>query len=186
MIDLHVEIPPSAVQFLYWHRKRHLGDFGGSMRQDYQEILPYLPAKVDTILDIGCGLAGVDVLLKRHYPEAQLWLLDSDGARPPPGLTLAPHAGWNKVMEPFSSRRVADELLALNGVKADRWIDVGTKEALVADLVISLASWGFHYPLSSYNVKGFCIADLRKGQEPKRGKVIAEYPKRFLCAWEMK
>jgi hypothetical protein len=74
-------------------------------------------------------------------------------------------------------------LLAANGVKHDRWIDVNTTEKLSADLIISLASWGYHYPLSTYDVTGFCIADLRRSEERPRGQIITEYAKRNRCAW---
>lgn len=138
-------------------------------------ILPFLPVEVESILDIGCGMAGIDVFLKRRYPKASLLLLDGDGDDP--------RDGWNEQLDAFSSRSVAAELLAANGVSVDRWLDVNTTEPLVADLVISLASWGYHYPLSTYKVSGFCIADLRKSQEPQRGVVIMDYTKRARCAW---
>lgn len=172
-------VPPSAISYLYLHRNGGAKDFGASFATDYSVIEPHLPERVDRILDIGCGMAGIDVFLKRRYPGAELWLLDGGWQ------TGAARDGWNETMSGFSSREVADELLAANGVKADRWIDIGTRELLEADLTVSIASWGFHYPLSTYRVAGYCIADLRKGKEPRRGKVIADYPKRQRCAFRL-
>ncbi len=174
-------VPPSTLPFFARHRNcfKNGGTVEQSIAADYKQLKPHLPADVKVILDIGCGMAGIDVLLKRLYPDAQLWLLDGDGSDP--------RDGWERERpEAFSSRAKADELLEANGVKADRWIDINTREHLVADLVISLASWGYHYPIATYNVTGYCIADLRKSVEPKRGKVIEEYPKRNRCAWHMK
>lgn len=182
MIDLTLTIPGSAVPWLDRHRGLNTDTerYRQSLVDDYKMILPFLPEKVDRILDIGCGLAGIDVLLRRHYPEAELWLLDGDGDEP--------RAGWNPFgLGAFSSRAAAEEMLLANwtgeNVAAPHWVDVGTKEVLSADLVISLASWGYHYPLSTYKVRGFCIADLRAAKEPARGKVIASINKYNRCAW---
>lgn len=174
-MNLEVIVPDSARPHIERHRFAKKDNYVGSLQADYKHILQFLPARAIRILDIGCGMAGIDVLLKRHYPYAELWLLDGDGDEP--------RNGWNKRLNAFSSRAAADELLAANGVSADRWIDVNTKEALSADLVISLASWGYHYPLSTYDVTGFCIADLRRKVEPQRGEVVSEYAKRLRCAW---
>jgi hypothetical protein len=178
LIDLTLQVPDSARPHIVRHRFAKRDNYEGSIQADYKHILLFLPVQVTRILDIGCGMAGIDVLLKRHYPDAELWLLDSDGDEQ--------RNGWNKSLGAFSSRSAADELLALNGVKADRWIDVNTKEPLKADLVISLASWGYHYPLSTYDVTGFCIADLRRKVEPQRGQIVSEYEKRLRCAWFQK
>lgn len=153
------------------HRPR--ADYGQSVVKDFEMIEPHLPAKVASILDIGCGLAGIDVLLKQKYPDAKLSLLDSDGKHSNSGFTGG--AGGN--------RQAAEELLAANGVKPDAWLDIGTKELLEADLVISLLSWGFHYPLSTYKVKGLCVADLRRGHEKPRGTVIWKASKSDRCLW---
>jgi len=179
-MNLDVVVPAAAVPYLQRHRNCKAGvTVQDSYAADYHQLRSFLPERADVILDIGCGMAGFDVLLKRHSPAAELWLLDGDGADP--------RDGWErKRPEAFSSRAAADELLAANGIKADRWIDINTPEHLRADLVISLASWGYHYPISTYNVTGFCIADLRKSEEPARGKVIFEYAKRNRCAWHQK
>ena len=189
VIDTSIIVPDSAREHIdrqRFSRKRtsdgswnkpSKGDakFLASIVEDYRVLVPFLPERVDTILDIGCGMAGIDGLLRRHYPGAKLWLLDGDGDEP--------RDGWNQSLNAFSSRAAADELLAANGVSADRWIDVNTKVPLKADLIISLASWGFHYPLKTYDVSGYCIADLRKTNEPRRGVLVGEYPKFCRCAW---
>lgn len=139
-------------------------DYVLSVAQDFEQIAPFLPEKVDSILDIGCGLAGIDVLLKQKYPDARLMLLDSDG--PPENWAC----NFASEMLPFMQRDETAKFLESNGVKVDEWLDVGTKEALSADLIISLYSWGWHYPLETYKVKGLAIADLRG---TSKGKLIA-------------
>jgi hypothetical protein len=179
MVCAEVTVPASAVSYLYLHRNGGNKDWSASFLRDYDEIESYLPARAGRILDIGCGMAGIDVLLKRRYPEAELWLLDGGWK------TGAPRAGYHPTMDGFSDREPANELLAANGIAADRWIDIGTTEHLEADLVISLASWGYHYPLSTYHVTGYCIADLRLGYEKPRGYLITPYIKRNRCAFTL-
>jgi hypothetical protein len=146
---------------------------GYAIEEDFRMIEPYLPDRVESILDIGCGMAGIDVLLKRKFPHARLELLDGDGE--------VGSCGFTSVIG--NSRKATEALLKANGVECDRWHEVGTKEELKADLVISLLSWGFHYPLDTYRVKGFCIADLRRGKEDTRGVVIAAAQKYRRCAF---
>lgn len=151
------------------------GDYASEVEADFAQIEPFLPSQASSILDIGCGLAGIDVFLKRKYPGARLTLLDSDG-------DVAVY-GWGEVNNPYGSRALAEELLMVNGVQVDEWLPAGTKGKLKADLVVSLVAWGFHFPLSTYDVEGFCIADFRKGREPLRGTVIVENGKLARCAF---
>jgi hypothetical protein len=168
-------IPESCLPYLAWHRTG-VHDYRQSVLDDFEAIESFLPERVESIIDIGCGMAAIDVLLKKEYPDASLRLLDGDG--------YAPVYEWNGTCEPYSSRSCADELLSANGVSHDGWIDVGTKEPLVADLIISLQSWGFHYPLSTYSVKGFCIADIRLKYENPHGMIIGVNGRAVRCAWE--
>lgn len=179
MIDVSLSVPDSAWPYISRHRfsNKSADRYVQTLAQDYEMMLPFLPPDVGTILDIGCGMAGIDVLLKRRYPAAQLWLLDGDGDEQ--------RDGWNTTLGAFSSRAAADELLAANGVSADRWIDVNTNEPLSADLIISLASLGYHYPLFTYRLNGLCIMDLRDRSEPVRGKVIFKGHKFSRCLFEM-
>jgi len=144
-------------------RHRPNADYAKSVEYDFDMIAPHLPQTVASIIDIGCGVAGIDVHLKRKYPAAHLTLLDSDGAACNSGLSVKGAAGGD--------RKAAELMLESNGLKVDRWLPIGTAELLEADLIISLLSWGFHYPLSAYKAKGLCIADVRRGQ-PSPGKVI--------------
>lgn len=150
-------------------------DYAEDVKRDFEQMEPYLPEQVGSILDIGCGLAGINVYLKKKYPKATVSLLDGDGD--------FPVYGWGEANNPYGSQKAATELLEANGVSVDRWIPAGTKEDLRADLVVSTVAWGFHFPLKTYNVSGFCIADLRKNFEAVRGQVIAENSKVARCAW---
>src|SRR5438477_1461162 len=51
--------------------------FSEDMHQEYEKIKNYLPPCASSILDIGCGVAGIDIFLSRHYAnEANILLLD--------------------------------------------------------------------------------------------------------------
>jgi hypothetical protein len=168
-------VPVECRRYTDLHRPG--GDYALDVAADFAMIEPYLPARVESILDIGCGMCGIDVFLRRKYPLARLELLDSDGDKP--------FYGHGAECWPYGNRRAAEALLAANGAgKVDRWHDVGTRETLRADLVVSLLSWGFHYPLSSYRVEGFCVADIRHGRgEGPRGALIWAAKKSDRCAW---
>lgn len=157
--------------------KRHrYVDYSKSVEADFEMIEPHLPKEVNSILDIGCGLAGIDVFLKRKYPKASLTLLDSDGSHGNAGFSAGGGAGGD--------RKLTQSLLEANEVKIDRWLDIGTKDCLSADLVISLLSWGFHYPLSEYSVEGLCIADIRHGHKAPKGLTISRELKYSRMMWE--
>ena len=156
-------------------KQRPQGDYQKDIQNDFETIEPFLPKKVGSILDIGCGMAGIDVFLKRKYPSARLELLDGDGKND--------KYGFSPRYEPYSSKNATEAMLEANGIACDKWYEAGTTEALKADLIVSILSWGFHYPLSTYKVSEYCIADLRKGHEEPRGVVVYEALKYKRCAF---
>lgn len=191
-------IPDACVPFIRWQRSRFIkskvpGDaevkrrYAEWVAQDFAGMEPYLPARVDSILEIGCGMAAIEVYLKHKYPDARLSLLDGTGAniveKGAPAETGK--GGWQDTLKPYNSRTHTELLLGANGVTVDRWIDIGTKEHLTADLVVSMASWGYHYPLSTYSTAGLHIVDLRRGREKSRGEVIFVGPKYDRCLFRL-
>lgn len=168
-------IPPQCQEWARLHRPQ--GDYLTELEAEWAILEPHLPQTVSSIVDIGCGLAGIDVYLKRRYPNAKLTLLDSDGGKP--------QYGFKSVCRPYGNRRLAETLLAANATAADLWLPAGYPDLICADLIISLISWGFHYPLSTYNVQGTCIADLRKDHEPARGIIIADTPRYRRCLFHL-
>src|SRR5215216_4618808 len=46
------------------------------MKQEFDILKPFLPDRPCTILDIGCGLGGIDIFLNRHFQgQAPIHLL---------------------------------------------------------------------------------------------------------------
>jgi hypothetical protein len=148
-------------------------EFAELMEEEYQSIRTQLPVGPTRVLDIGCGLAAIDALLFMHYgrrSDLQFFLLDrSEWTRPP-------RYGFSTRAEFYTSLEVATELLRANGVGLASVHQVEVAETApcslpAADLIISLASWGFHYPVSTYlepvwnamEDGGTLILDIRAG-----------------------
>ena len=125
--------------------------------KDYVSVKQFLPLPQrapTVILDIGCGVAGIDVYLYRWYAgECHLHLLDGDEFNPS-------ERGGYRARTVFRNTHDATERMLLeNDVPLSRFT---LHEALRdrptttisglsgVELVISLRSWGFHYPIEAY------------------------------------
>jgi len=154
-------------------RKRVSALYKKEMVEIFNTMSEYLPAKPLAILDIGAGMGGIDLVLYHHYNnKPNLYLLDKDG------VSEKINAGFNKTAEDFShynSFAHAKLFLTDNNVPADHIHTINiSSEAFPTeqkfDLVISLLSWGFHYPISTYVQEvydslqsgGSLIIDVRK------------------------
>lgn len=104
-------------------------------------LLPHLPDKVGSILDIGSGLGGIDILLYRWYDEKPTITL-LDGA--------AEVAKVEKHAEPFNSASVALDFQTANGVKAVTFMDYKKLKPGMFDIVLSFRAWCFHIAPSAY------------------------------------
>jgi hypothetical protein len=128
----------------------------------FETFRAHLPNRAERILDVGAGLAGIDVLLARHYDhEPEITLLDRQGITPGPqgGFHHSGFAGYND----FGA---ALELLEANGVHGVRTCNVNVDPYPFGpfDVVISLLSWGFHYPVDTYFFPTkVMVLDVRKG-----------------------
>ncbi|MDP3958359.1 MAG: methyltransferase domain-containing protein [bacterium] len=153
-------------------KKRIIELFSEEMHREYQELRSHLPERVAAILDVGCGIGGIDAFLAKHYEHScpAIHLLDR---------TEMPHKvyyGIEKKASFYNSLALAKKFLVGNGVKEEQII---TQEANDDnrisidgrfDLVVSLISWGFHYPVSTYldqvyekmNPGGVLIIDVRR------------------------
>lgn len=147
--------------------------FSLDMEKEIDTIGQYLPSGPKNILDIGCGVAGIDIMLNKHYTSKGIhpsfYLLDKTQVNP------KVYYGFERQAAYYNSLEIAKELLVSNGVEKDliHLQEVGEKKIFSDskfDLVVSLISWGFHYPVSTYldqvfdllNVGGRLIIDVRK------------------------
>ena len=142
------------------------------MSREYLSIRDSLPKTCSSILDIGCGVAGIDVLLNKHYEGKPVFcLLDKTKIERSVFYDFKSRGAF------YNSLDTAKEMLIQNGISEGsvhcleatdaNEIDIHRK----VDLVISLISWGFHYPIETYldivydklTEGGSLILDVRKG-----------------------
>jgi SAM-dependent methyltransferase len=165
-------IPDEALPFIAMHRTHLRGDlkalYAADVARDFTMLRPHLPKQATAVLDIGCGMAGIDLLLWRYYGNPTVHLLDGTGFTDVRIL-------FHPKMDPYNSMPIARRLLEGNGVPGDRIVEWAPDPAAAVpscDLVLSLLSWGFHYPVSTYlrlaervlKPDGRLILDVRKGQ----------------------
>jgi SAM-dependent methyltransferase len=172
--------------------------YHAELATEFAALRPFLPAKAAHVLDIGCGLAGIDCFLDRHYAgSATIHLFDKDG------LSKEIYYLYHEQAAHYCSLEMARAFLVGNGVTADRvMLHDATKQGFPRreryDLVLSLISWGFHYPLASYlkqvrrslATEGVVIVDVRKGTGGERElkdfigpiSVVYDHPKYWRVA----
>ena len=191
-------------QLVRSHAARHateiLHEYGQEMRAEFDRRMEFIPRDARSVLDIGCGLAGIDVhiyeylrgndpnfyLLDRTQVEDRVWyMFEASGAF-------------------YNSLELAKTNLLRNGVPEDHVHcieapDDGNLDGVTRpiDLVISTISWGFHYPISFYlgsaarimSNGGLLLVDIRKGtdglaklerQFPRLTEVVGEGEKHLV------
>jgi len=148
-------------------------EFIRDMQQEFEGIENSLPARAHNILDIGCGIAGIDAFISGHYRhEANIFLLDKTKTE------KQVYYGFTKKGAFYNSLEIAGKFLISQGVPKENIfsIDVEQQEDLrkhTFNLIISLLSWGFHYPVLTYldltyeilAPGGFLILDVRNKTE---------------------
>jgi SAM-dependent methyltransferase len=167
----------AMVRFESRHRAAAIQQaFDADMRSEYMTIRDHLPERPAAVLDIGCGIAGIDVLLHRHYgrpTDVEFHLLDKSHVEASVFYHFRDRAAF------YNSLEHATRFLVDNGVPAERIFahevrDDGKIPGEGAfDLVISLISWGFHYPVGVYVEQvaqrlrpgGRLILDVRKNTD---------------------
>jgi SAM-dependent methyltransferase len=150
------------------------------MQFEYDEIKDFLPVKVNNILDIGCGIGGIDVLLSQHYKsqETHFYCLDRTQID-------SIFYGFNKTAAFYNSLENTKQFLQLNEVRNINILEANSRYTIPTDekfdLIISLISWGYHFPVDTYlkdvyshlNDRGHLIVDIRidtDGIETLKGK----------------
>lgn len=166
-----------AVAWEAGFRKEQIKDlFQQDIYNEYLKIRDHLPSTCNSLLDIGCGVGGIDLFLFRHYhqnPSLQLYLLDKTL------INKRVFYNYRSKGAFYNSLPATKNVLNMNGIPAenihlleateDNRIDIAQK----VDVVISLISWGFHYPVQTYldrvyellHEKGRLIIDLRRDQQ---------------------
>jgi SAM-dependent methyltransferase len=141
-------------------------DFLIDMKFEYNEMKNHLPIRCESILDIGCGVGGIDVLLSKKFGNPLLYLLDNSKQ------SEKPIYGYDKGASFYNDFSATVGMMDSNGIYQYQLIDIckGFPKIKDVDLVISLLSWGYHYPVETYledvkkclNKNGMIIMDIRQ------------------------
>jgi hypothetical protein len=138
--------------------------------REFETIRSHLPIACERSLDIGAGVGGIDWFLYQHYRGSlDLHILDRDG------VSDAVYYGFNPTAAKYNYLGQTAEFLERNGVPRAKlhMHDVETSgfpTSIRFDLIVSLLSWGFHYPVDVYadavaavlSPSGTAILDVRK------------------------
>lgn len=163
-------VPVECIPLLR-EQRTHMGDISGygiELERAYLSFASSLPKQATAVLDIGCGMSGIDVFISRHYNhDIKLTLADKDGIS---DKILSGFASSKDDFCHYHNFEYAIKLLCDNGVprkNIDPYdLNLYSLPKEPFDVVISLLSWGFHYPIADYipNVRpgGVIIADCRK------------------------
>ena len=145
----------------------------------FHVIKPRIPAECDRVLDIGCGIGLLDLLIYRSAEGKKPKLFLFDKSVDPAVFATAGIAptGFNEHYVFTASLEQSAKFLRLNGVADDDIMlcEVGAwniRDGGLFDLIFSRKSWGFHYSLAEYLTEvaeslskhGVVITDVRTGQ----------------------
>tara|TARA_B100000941_G_C28494584_1_gene550056 strand:+ start:662 stop:1357 length:696 start_codon:yes stop_codon:yes gene_type:complete len=116
--------------------------------KEYETIKNFLPSNASNILDIGCGLAILDIFLAQRYKKSNFFLIDKNK------VDLKIKYGFSKNYESYNNLNETKKILLANNIlgeqiflkNAEEKIDINKK----MDLVLSIKSMAFHYPLENY------------------------------------
>jgi len=161
-------------------------EYNKDIEFEYSTIKDYLLEDAKSVLDIGCGVAGIDVLISKHYSNnINIFLIDKTYTN------KKIYYGFKRKASFYNSLDISKNVLELNGVSSDNIFiqeanddnSIDFKESF--DIVISLISWGFHYPVFTYldsvydklNQNGILIIDVKKltGGEKEIEKKFGNY-----------
>ncbi len=166
-------VPEQCIKWINLQRtklKDPVNQFKAQIKTEYNEMKKYLPAGVKSILDIGCGLASIDVLLSKHYNQPILYLMDNSE------VSDKIVYGYNRKKEYYSCFKATRSLLKANYIKNYNLVDIKNHKYPVykkIDLVISLLSCGYHYSVNEYlgyintilSSNGSLILDIREDSD---------------------
>ena len=163
-------IPDSCEKWIRLQRsgyKDWRADFWADMKLEYEMMKQYLPKECHCIVDIGCGVGGIDVFLSKHYGNPDLWLFDNQINSDKVVY------GFDNGKSFYNSFEATRDLMKVNDILNCHLHDIRNREPAIygkADLVVSLLSWGYHYPVSEYidyvyailSENGVVIMDVRE------------------------
>ena len=102
---------------------------------------------IGSVLDIGCGIGGIDYFIGKNNTNCQINLLDKTK------IEDNIYYGFKNKGAFYNDLNISNSFLRDNGIKNE--INLYTPDSDFSNmknikLIISLISWGFHYPTDTY------------------------------------
>jgi hypothetical protein len=142
-----MKISPEAAGYLLEQRTQlqtTLADaYLASCRKDAELIAGAIKTAPAIAIDLGGGLGGVSACLSKFWPDCEFVIVDRDGRE---GRKINYGQDFGK----YNQLEETGKFLRSGGVKHRLVnIDVQPPPARV-DLIFSVMSWGFHYPIETH------------------------------------
>lgn len=156
---LYLQNQPSSLQLFFEYFPRWYQHF---WNQRYEQGVFDLPEGAK-IIDIGSGVAVIDLLLASYIPNSQFWLVDKEGFAFKPGIyydeNYPMYHNWSPVLDGLKT----------TGIDTNRFTFLNEQSNFPEDVdcVTSYLSWGWHYPVETYWDKAY--NSLKKG-----GKLVMD------------
>ena len=117
--------------------------------KEFNSIKNYLPKNSKNILDIGCGLGVINIYLNDYYSKKSYFTLIDKNY-----VDKKVAYGFNNNSESYNKLEITKDFLILNGFKKQQLQLINADEKFVLknkyELIISLFSMGYHYPIENY------------------------------------
>ena len=156
---LYLQNQSSSLQLFFEYFPRWYQRF---WTQRYDQGLFNLPEGAK-IIDVGSGIAVIDLLLASYIPNSKFWLVDKEGFEFRTGIyydkDYPMYHNWSPVIDAIQTTNIDPSRFSLLGSSDDFPEDV--------DCITSYLSWGWHYPIDTYWDKAY--NSLKKG-----GKLILD------------
>jgi len=124
--------------------------FYDDMNNEFDEIQKFLPKSAENILDIGCGIGAIDIFLNKYYNNlSKFHLVDKNyiSKKIVYGFSRSETEGYNNLYTTKNfllANKVDEKNICIYDIDKDKLSEINY------DLVISLVSWCYHYPLETY------------------------------------
>lgn len=136
--------------------------FEAKAERDFGTIKNWILPSYRSVLDIGSGLGGVDILIAKRTKISVINIIDGDG-------TNNKKTSFHENTKAWFDRKLGKDLITSNVPYNAIVIDFPPDPSLTirTDLIISLKSWGHHYPVGMY-------IDLVKRSLRPGGRVVMD------------
>jgi SAM-dependent methyltransferase len=160
-------IPPDALPAISWSPASYRERLSAQFRA-FETVFDWESARWESVLDIGCGLAAFPAYLAFRYGVRSIHLIDGTGR------ACKVHGYVEAAQEPWGDVELGVRMVRANvsgSIEVTSHSPIVNAAVPAVDAVISLRSWGHHYPVAAYlplvrrclRPGGMLMLDLRCG-----------------------